>query len=173
MNAHVLRRALHVALDGHALNRRQAVELFNPDPEENSLAERIVALRHHGVPLHIIRRLLADVRQLLDLNDEEDGCHTTLAGQLDDLTTVVRDAELNDPGHQALGVKSIARAVRPALADLGSTDGTTYFKAALAIRDVIRVAPRDQLTSQSLRHELGAGRHDQLLALIPFAKETV
>lgn len=165
--AHTMRRALHVALDGHAINRAEHRALFNRDPEVNSLAEHILALRDYAVPAHRIRHLLTAVRQVLELNEAEDRSHTDLAGQLDQLTTSLNDAELNNPVHQALGIKALARALRPALADLRNTqDGTTYFQAALTVRDITTRATSDQLHSKSLRHELGAGPHDQLLAFI-------
>lgn len=68
MSAHELRRVVDVAVETIAVNREQHLLLFNPSDEIDSLAEHIIALRHHGVPGAVISGLLREVSDVADMS---------------------------------------------------------------------------------------------------------
>jgi hypothetical protein len=166
--SHEIRQALSHSLESVALNERQHLLIFNPDPEVNSLAERIVHLRRHGVPTDLVAALVADVRRLLELNAAEGHGTRTVASRLDDLASALAHAERNEAVVAAVSIKRLAGQLRPHLATLRqpSTDGTAYFRAAATVKDIVRSTPRSRLTSPTMRRQLGAGPHAQLLDLM-------
>lgn len=169
MTAHGLRTCVDQTLDAIVLNLDQALQLYNPDPEANSLAERLVALRNYGVPEKAIKELLADVRVLLDLNARECGIERGLAGHLEELARVAHGFERDS--HivgEALTIKSAARALRPALQTIASDsgDGITYVSATRTIDRVIERSTSTALRSESMRKQLGKAPHDLLCRLV-------
>lgn len=167
MTAHDLRRAVDVAVETIAANREQHLLLFNPSREIDSLAEHIIALRHHGVPGAVISGLLRDVKRLLALNEDEHGGERTIAGTLDDLARAEHAAERGG-GRLAgeLSVRALVRALRGDLDTIGyGTGGTEYALAAARVRDICERVPHCKLTSTTLRHELGGRRHDLLVEM--------
>lgn len=168
LTAHQARTAAHVAMDGAALNRAQHDLLFNPTPEVDSLAERLAALLRDGVPRDTIRFLFENVRELIDLNEAEHGCHTRLAGQLDDLARVLHEAERDTHAAHALGIKALARALRPALdvlSDPAAADPLALVRASRTISAIIERTPDAQLLNASVRHEIGQRRYQALIAI--------
>lgn len=169
--AHDLRHALGVTLDNVAVNRAQRRELFNPDPETNSLAEEIIALRAHGVPNETIRALLAHTRRVLELNELEGSNTRTVAGQLDDLARALAHAERSQQIVAGESTKHLAGELRTHLRVLRQQDkatvkdGVAYFTARAAVDDIIRRCPRSRLESATMRRQLGAGPHRQLMEL--------
>lgn len=158
-----LHGALERTLDGHGFNREQRRRLFNPDPEVNSLAERIAALGpDYGVPQDHLRLIFIDVRAVLELNDREDECHRTVAAQLDQLTRRLH----NGGTRSALTVKEISRRARPALATIRrGGDATAFLQAAWALKDLFIAVPRDRLLTPAVEHEIGRGPYRQLTEL--------
>lgn len=148
-----LRDCVTRAVEAIALNDEQARVLFDPSPAIDSLAERIVALRHRGVPEPVIRDLLMDVRRLLHLNQSERGEECTIAGRLDALVA-------RPPGEN-LTFKTIAQRLRGDLLDLAHCDA-----ARARVTELIARVHADRLLSPTLRHELGGRRHDVLRALL-------
>lgn len=155
---------LAAAMDGQSLNRAQARTLFNPDPECNSAAERIVALcREYGVPQQRMRDVLADIAHALRLNDAELDVHAAVAGDLDRLAR-----RLHAGGaRSALTVKQIARIARPALTSLRrpGCDPVDFCHAAWQIRDLFGAIDAEHLFTRSVRNELGKQPYQQLQAL--------
>lgn len=167
-----MRGELHAAgaqvIEALALNDQQRRALFDPSPAIDSLAEELVALREHGVPDHVVRRLVGRVGEVITLNGLEGACEHDVSGRLDRLRHAAR-ARTDD----ALTVKGLARALRPDLAVLARGERAREFTAAaLRVQDVIRSADPTKLRSRSLRNELGGGRHDLLLAFISSAERT-
>lgn len=172
MSSHDLRRCADTALDAIALNRAQHLLLFNPSRETDSLAERLLALRAHGVPGAVISALLRDVKEILTLNEGEHTGERRLAGALDALTRAEHAAER---GHReisgALTIRSLVRALRDDLDTIGSgIDGTAFALAAMRVRDICEQTPPDKLQSTTLRHELGGRRHDLLVEMVRSAR---
>lgn len=169
--AHDLRQALGTTLDNVAVNRAQRRELFNPDPDVNSLAEEIVALRAHGVPDTRIRALLAHIRRVLELNELEGNNTRTVASQLDDLARTLAHAERNQRIVAGESTKRIAAELRAHLRVLREQekapikDGVAYFTARTAIDDIVARCPMSRLDSATMRRQLGDGPHRQLLQL--------
>ena len=85
MNATALRPATGAALEASALHAAQQRALFNPSPECDSLAERLIALREHGVPNTVLRGLIADVRAVIELNAREGRCERAVCVELEQL----------------------------------------------------------------------------------------
>lgn len=167
-SARDLRDMLEVTLDGVALNDAQRLACFNPDPEVNSLAERIVALRHHGVPDTVIGDLLQQVGEVLALNGQEGNRARTVAGQLDGLAAAAQHTACNGLADAPASLKKLAEQLRPHLAVLRKPyeyDGFAYVQASGAARRIIAACPRARLESPTVRKQLGKGPHAQLLAL--------
>lgn len=163
--SHTVRVALNVTLDNVTLNRQQALACFNPDREINSLAERIVALRHHGVAPDVIRTLLADVKTVLALNDREGAGTLELAGHLDEMATLLADDERND-GHvvRTRNTKNVAADLRVHLRTL--RERPTDAKAWTAVARIVESTPRERLGCSTMRRQLGHGPFEQLHTLI-------
>lgn len=163
MTALRLRTALATAQGAAPLNEAQRLALFNPDPEVNSLAERIVALRTYGVPAPEIKALLADIRAVLHLNDREGRRIGDTCAQLDDL------ARMDDLRRviEKPSIKRLAAQIRPHLAVLRDPDatGADVAEAAEAIAALLDACPRAYLASPTLRRQLGDGPYRQLLDL--------
>lgn len=149
-------------LDAQALNGRQHRALYDPSAEIDSVAEKILALRRFDVPDHAIRELLLNVRDILAMNASERHAEHDVQGAVD---RVRRTPDLIG----ILTIKTLARELREDLAVLSGTGGDRI-TAALRLNDTIRRTPRDRLLSQSLRHELGANRHDLLTTLVGQAR---
>lgn len=169
-SAHDLRGTLDVTLDNVPLNDAQRLELFNPDPEVNSLAEDIVALRLHGVPNEEIRRLLRRVGAVIALNGEEGDNTKKVAQRLDDFATAAqRAATCGQLADAPVSLKKLAGQLRPHLAVLRTNGlglgGARYLEASSAVRRIITTCPASRLASPTMRRQLGDGPHDQLLAL--------
>lgn len=171
--SHNLRGALEATMDLLPLNRKQHQLLFNPDAEVNSLAERIVALRHHGIPEPVIKGLINDVRELLTLNAAEGAGARTVTGLLDELAVAMAHAERNRDAAEAIvaaeSIKQVACQLRPHLAvlrDPGSYDGTAWSVAQATVQDVIARTPRSRLLSPTMRNQLRKGPYRQLEALM-------
>jgi hypothetical protein len=173
--SHTIRTTLGLTLNSIALNDAQRLVCFNPDPEVNSLGERIASLRTYGVPEPVIKALFGDVKAVLELNAIEGANERQTAGELDQLATVINDAERNGTSRAAHAVvaaesiKQIACQLRPHLAVLrgdGEHDGTAWSVADATVRDVIRRTPRSRLLSPTMHHQLRDGPFDQLRKLI-------
>lgn len=161
-----LRAATHVAIEGHAVNRTEALRLYNPDPEINSLGERIIALRRHGVPPAVVGELIRDVREIIALNDREGGCHTQLAGDLEQLYRAAAGEARGVAA--AITVRGIVNALREPLATLVSPAGhsaAVVTRARARVTDVVATTPRERLLSPSVAHELGGRRYRLLTNL--------
>lgn len=165
-----LREALDHTLDAIALNREQAKRLYNPDPQVNSLAERVIALRAHGLTTRMVAELISDIRAVIELNAAERGHEREVAGALDDLLR-----RLYFPNRaavssgSALGVKGAALRLRGPLRVLRSPAEHTaaeFVTAARQVCDVVDCCSEGLLRGGSLRHELRPMLHDQLLAIL-------
>ena len=168
MSAHDLRGFVDVAADAIAANRAQHRLLFNPTPEVDSLAERLIALRRHGVPSGLISELIQDVKQLITLNEHEHGDERALAGALDALARAEHAAEREGSrAHDAISVRALVRRLRDDLDTIrASGTGTEFALAAARVREICSQTPADKLTSNTLRHELGGRRHDLLVEMV-------
>lgn len=167
--SHTIRTALSGTMEAQALGRAEARRLFNPDSEVNSLAERLMALRTFGVPQDCLRSIFADLRAVIDLNTAQCGEEASVAGQLDELATVLHRAETEAHVSCSLGIKSLARALRPALEVIAAPARHAACVNVEAVRVIDRIisdtAP-SRLLGPTLRHELGAGKHDLLADLM-------
>lgn len=150
-----LRVCVDRTVEAIALNDRQAKVIFDPSPEVDSLAERIVVLRHYGVPESVVRDLLGDIKRLLELNSQERSEQHAVAGSLDRM--LARDPD--DRG--AFSFKDIARRLRE---DLAVLDGDPDARGRIA--QLVSCVHPDRLTSSTLRHEIGGRKHDLLRSLI-------
>lgn len=167
MSAHDLMRCVDHATDAAAANRQQAALLFNATPEIDSLAERLITLHQHGVPRHHIRQLLADVKKLIALNDDEHHCERTIAGALDALARAEHAAERGTRGRDQLTIRGLVRALRDDLDTIATAaGGTEYALAATRVREVCEHVPAEKLLGGTLRHELGGRRHDLLAEIV-------
>lgn len=172
MNARQLRGVLDTAADAIAVNREQARRLYDPTPEVDSLAERLLDLRRtHGVPAPVISGLLRDVRDLIALNDTELGHERTITGTLDALEAAEREAR--NPGRlrSELSIRALVRRLRADLDTIAAAaGGTEYALAASRVREVCEHATAagdvEKLRSRTLRHELGGRRHDLLVEIV-------
>jgi hypothetical protein len=159
------------ALDGQAHNHTQARLIFNSTPEVDSLAERVAALRDHGVPDHVISDLFADLRALRESNAAELACERRVAHVGDDLARTLNTTGLCHTLADHMTVTGIKRAVGgpdgplAILADPAGRTAKDITDARAAVRAVVTRAPDTVLTRASLRNQLGASRHDLLLAL--------
>lgn len=162
MNAQAatLRGPLDSTLEVIATGQREASLIFNPSPEVDSLAEHIARLDRHGVPGEVIRNLLAQLRDVLNLNAVQDRHARGAAGALDALSSLATDA---------LTTKSITRTLREPLDLLGRADTVSaaeWQRASGEVRRVIDACGPERLRAPSLRHEMGGRRHDVLLAVL-------
>lgn len=165
--AHVVRTALLGAMEARALGDAEARRLFNPDREVNSLAERIAALRG-VVPVLQLREIFDDLRVVIRLNSAQIQEDAQVCGQLDELAASLHRDATTTVAERALGIKALARALRPALGIIAVPGGHAAAEYVRAVRDVDRIVattPRSRLLSLSVRHELGTGRHDLLCEL--------
>jgi hypothetical protein len=169
MASEQMRPALEHVLDARLHNLDQEALLFDPSPECDSAIEMAAAmLRPDANVTALIADQLAVLRRLLMSNRAEGGCETSAAGLLDRVT-----AELHASGpRSAMTIKTAAAQLRPHLkvADRARrevVDSSCYFRACCAIGDVVRDLPDHMLRGPGLRGELGAGRHDVLLGLLP------
>lgn len=157
-------RGLAAAMDSRALNLAQTRLLFNPTPEEDSLAEDIAGLLRHGVPAETVARLTTRCRLVLQSNVVEGDGEMTIAGIFEDQI----QRTLLAPVARRATVKSLAARLRDPLGVMasGGCDGVAYFKACCAVRDVIQTVPAGQLLTPSMRHELRGRRYDLLASLV-------
>lgn len=159
-----LRRPLEHAMDARCENLTQQTYVWDPDPEVNSLAEIPAVLMRLGVDPAVISTLAMLVRKIAESNMREGQHELDIAGTLDSIT-----AGLHYHGMRStLTVKAAARKLRPALSTLArGGDATRFFAASCDIKDVLACLPPEIVQGRGLRHELGDGRHDLLLSLIP------
>lgn len=164
-----LRAATAIVLEGDALNQAQHRALFDPSPECDSLVERVIALREHGVPSMALRGLLADIRAVIELNAREGGCHRQLAGRLDQL------ARTFDGGRRmqdALTLRGLVRTLGGRDGPLSKlvapdqADAAQLVRARETVRQVIASVPPDRLASDRLARELGRRRHRLLMEMV-------
>lgn len=169
----LLRDIVGPALDGCAHNHHQSRLIFNASPEIDSLAERIAALREHDVPDDVISALFADLRALRESNHAELAAHRAVAKTGDNLARSAGSARAglcaSLPDHMTVtGIKRRLGGGDGPLAILAAPagrDAKTLMGAQAAVRDVVTRAPDAVLNRPSLRNQLGASRHDLLLAL--------
>lgn len=167
--SHAIRVALGGTLEARAIGEAEARRLFNPDREVNSLAERLIALRDHGVPRDDLRAIFTDLKAIIALNAKQCGHEADVAGQLDELAAALHHAETEAHVDRALGIKAIANTLRPALdviANPAAHPAAAYVRSVRDVDRIIASTTRTRLLSASVRHELGAGKHDLLAELI-------
>jgi hypothetical protein len=161
-----IRVARDQSLENLGINAAERKVLLNLETEEvDSLAELIVRLPGHGVPRQMVTRMLGLLVRALDLNVQEANGEHRVTGLLDQLTTPAQRRAMS----KDLGIKSLARTLRPALkviADMASPDAATLIAAAGTVSRVIATTPPQTLRSSSLRNELRASAHDLLLSLM-------
>lgn len=164
MTSSSLRAAAETARSAAPLNEAQRLALFNPDPEVNSLAERVVALRRHGVPDADIRALLADIRQVLEFNAAEGRRNAQACKQLDDIVALLdMQAVIEKPS-----IKRWVSQIRPHLAVLRHPeryDGIALPIARRTVAELLAVCPASYLTAPTTERQLGEGPYRQLLEL--------
>lgn len=164
---HALPDALGKSLDGQVLNRAEAQRIYNPSPEIDSLAEHVIAIcRDYRVPQDRARTVIADVIAVLKLNEAEGRCHLDVAGQLDSLAHQLH----TDGLRTILGVKQIARRVRPALQTMAEARTTLvpnreYVAAVRAVDDLFCEVPADRLFTASVESQLGKQPYALLVEL--------
>jgi hypothetical protein len=147
-----LHTALTAVIDAQVENDHQAALLFNTTPEVDSALERVCALRAHGVPQHVIGQLIDDLVAVYRSNERERRHERTAAGNIDQS---LRGAT------QAITVKGFARSASVLLAGLDKPGA----KGVMARRALMRLCAENPavLAARSLRHEIGASRHDRLM----------
>lgn len=169
----LLRDVVAPALDGCARNHEQARLIFNATPEVDSLAERIATLYSYDVPHDVIAAMFSDLRALRESNHAELDAHRTVARTGDDLARSIgaTRAGLYAQVADHMTVTGIKRRLGGAdgplavLAAPAGRDPKTLTDAQAAVRSVVTSAPDAVLNRPSLRNQLGASRHDLLLAL--------
>jgi hypothetical protein len=170
--AHTIRIALNDAMEAQALGDAEAQRLYNPDPDINSLAERLLQLRAHNVPEPHLQAIFTDLRAVIQLNTAQTSHDAAVSGQLDELATSLHRDTTQATVTRALGIHALARALRPALAVLqapASHSASEYVRAVRDIDRIITTTPRSRLLSHSVRHELGATKHALLTELVEAA----
>lgn len=170
-DAHTIRTALTGAMEAQALGDAEARALFNPDPEINSLAERISALRHHGVPADTLSAIFDDLRVVIQLNARQTIEDAGVCGHLDELAVSLH-RDVTEGLSRALGIHALARTLRPALAVIQAPGAHSAGEYVRAVRDVDRIiatTPASKLLGDSVRHELGAAKHNLLRELAQVA----
>ena len=167
-SAKQLRGVIDTAADAIAVNREQARRLYDPTPEVDSLAERLLELRRtHGVPAPVISGLLRDVRDLITLNDDELGHERAITGTLDALDRAEQAARRPARLRSELSIRALVRRLRADLDTLSAAmGGTEYALAATRVREVCEQADHEKLLGRTLRHELGGRRHDLLIEVV-------
>jgi hypothetical protein len=170
LTSNQLRPALDAAMDARGANLEQEALIFDPDPEVNSLAEYVSVLLRHGVPAEVIANIATLLRRLAQSNAVEGACERTTVGVLDRAV-----ADLHHDGRRTgLTVKDAAERLRPHLRAIAPLcDGVTYFRACCAIRDVLAQVDEQAARGSAMRNQLGAGRHDLLLSLLPLTDSEV
>lgn len=159
---------LEDAMDCRALNLEQTRHLFNPTPEQDSLAEDIAALLRFGVPVDVVAKLTTRCRQILESNVAEGEGEMSLAAIFEDQI----HRTLRAPVAERATVKSLAARLRGPLATmLARSDGVAYFKACCAVRDILAAVPAEHLLTASMRHELRDRRFDLLASLATLGEE--
>lgn len=154
--------ALDHVLDARALNHAESRALINLDtPEVDSLLELINTLQ---MPRSTRHQLLRHLTQVVALNEHEGTSEQAAAGTLEPT------CRRKDRPH----IKWIASELRDLLAADWATDGTSYVRAAIKVRELLANPhlPAGTLTGRTLAHELGdapggpASKLHQLVALI-------
>lgn len=159
--ATVKREALWPALDAQAQNDRQALLLYNPTPEPDSAVEHAQAL----VSTHprAAADLLGVFRQLVASNQLERDDERQVAGFADQLARQLRRAELDGTAAPAaaLTARAVCHHLRGPLSTLltpAAHDALAIVHAARTIERVMTTAPRAQLLSPAVAHNLGKAK---------------
>lgn len=157
-----VRSALTQTMEAHAIGQVEAQEV-------RELGAHLLALLDYGVPVEKLREIFEDLREIARLNDAQNGQLMTVAGDLDELVAVLhRTATHGNPG-RALGIKSLARALRPALHTIAFPErfaAREYVSAVRVVDRVLAATPASRLLSTTLRHELGDANHVLLISLM-------
>jgi hypothetical protein len=166
MSAQIIREhILAPALDGIARNHRQTRIIVNPTPEIDSIVEHVTELIRTAVPAQRphLAALIGLCRDLLAENRAEGELERSVAGAADRLAVDL--ARAATVGQKPLGARSAARELRAPLANLANPiiQGTARDTALAAVRGVVARSTRDNVLSNTVRHELGPKRY-QLLA---------
>jgi hypothetical protein len=167
-----LRPALDATMDARLHNLDQDALLFDPSPQRDSAVEIAAAMLRPGADIPaLIAEQLTVLRQIAVSNHAEAGCELAATGVLDEVV-----ASLHHHGQRTgLTVKAAAELLRPHLAIVEPAvrgervDTCAYFAACCAIKDIIVQLSDPVLRGSGLRGELGRGRHQVLLALLPNA----
>lgn len=157
--------ATELAMEGMATNDAGRRLLYDPSPEIDSLAERLVELEQHGVPRRVVRALLADLREALSLNLRERAGYRALAGTLDRATRIGAAPELSRAGTVRGAINLLREPLELLAANEAGVriDGRALVEAVSRVRRVVAVAPRRMLLSRSLRSNLGGRKHRVLV----------
>lgn len=157
-SATLRKRGMDPTLEAIALGHAEGLLIYNPTPERDSIFEILPSVVDPRVAeAKRLARMIVDVRNLNGQQGEEikDVC-----GWLDGLATDLADREVNDPVRQAIGSRSLARALRPHLATIVAADRVDS-TVLVAIRNVDRIASkalRQQVLSPAVERELGAAK---------------
>lgn len=169
--AEPLRPPLQDALDVIATGNAEARLIYNPSREVDSFAEHlIVELRRHSVPDTVTRKLLGELRAILQLNARQGHHARQAAGALDRVIAALHDAR-DAQARDKLTIRGLVRALRDPLTTLTDGDATQRLHAQRDVRRIAARVPAERLRSESLRHNLGARRHDLLLSVIDLDRE--
>jgi hypothetical protein len=168
VTSQMLKRPLDQLVDAQFENDRQAMLVFNPSPERDSIIEHLAAMVRDGADTATVKADLDRlVSELYASNQLERGHVHSSTGQIDLLHRTLH----NDGQRTSLPVKAAARMLRPHLRVIGRAKtelvpAGEFFPASCAIKVVIGLLPSETLRGKFLRHELGAGPHDVLLSLL-------
>lgn len=167
-SAHAVRGALASTMEAQAAGRAEALQILNPDPEVNSLAEYVVALKSQ-IDQTTYRAILRLLRDILALNIEQLGHEYDATGVLDELATILHRAECERQVTRAIGVKAIARNLRGPLGIISRPLGHTaaeFIAATRTVDEALDGTSETVLRGPTLRHELGRGPHNALLQIL-------
>lgn len=162
-----LRAPLETVMDARAHNLTQSALIYDPSPAEDSLAECILGLLHaddaHDRANRVAETMVL-LRRLTASNVLEGECELSAAGVLDAMTKGMHCAGVRS---QMTVREAAARLRRPLRAIAENPDGIAFFRHACQIKDVVSLLSPDVLHGNGLRNELGTGRHDLLLSMLP------
>jgi hypothetical protein len=151
-------------------NDRQALLVFNPSPEADSLAEHLAALLRDGADVEReAAAMVTALRQLLESNRRERGHEHAATGHLSLLHKTLHMA--GQRTRHGLSVADAAQRLRGPLrvirkARTEQADWLEFMHASWAVKDVVCLLPSETLRGAYLRNQLGPGVHDTLLELL-------
>lgn len=167
--AAVMRDVRDQALDGLVHNQDQRRLIYNPDTEAaDSLIEHLALLARTSAPEQRphIKAALDIARRISQSNRLEGARGRQVAGSTDRLADELQ--RITQGGVAPLGRRRAARELRGPLANLVNplVAGTARDEALAAVRDVVSRSSRDNVLSNTVRHEIGPKRYALLVELV-------